>query len=114
MAGHSELSNPVAGNGILSRRLFLEGTLVVGAAGVSASSALAEPLTVQPWMKVPGTGFYWLRPALALRGQGRQSHSAAAKSGDARRRPVAHAATIARRYHHAVGTSLRAESLWHP
>ena len=57
MAGHSELSNPVAGNGILSRRLFLEGTLVVGAAGVSASSALAEPLTVQPWMKVPGTGF---------------------------------------------------------
>src|SRR6266478_1126979 len=31
-----------------------------------------------------GCGLHRLRPALALRGQGRQSHSAAAKSGDAR------------------------------
>src|SRR3954452_21148314 len=49
--------DPTAGNGILSRRVFLEGALLAGAAGASASDALAEPLTVQPWMKVPGAGF---------------------------------------------------------
>ena len=57
MTGHSEPNNPAAGNGILSRRLFLEGALVAGAAGAGAPTAFAEPLTVQPWMKVPGTGF---------------------------------------------------------
>ncbi len=49
--------DPAAGNGILSRRVFLEGALLAGAAGASASDAMAEPLTVQPWMKVPGAGF---------------------------------------------------------
>src|SRR5688500_1574560 len=46
-----------AGNGILSRRVFLEGALLAVAAGASASDAMAEPLTAQPWMKVPGAGF---------------------------------------------------------
>jgi sulfane dehydrogenase subunit SoxC len=51
-----------AGNGILSRRIFLESALVASAAGASVSSAsvssaLAEPLPVQRWMKVPGAGF---------------------------------------------------------
>ena len=50
-------AEPVASNGILSRRLFLEGGLVAGAAGISASSAAAEPLVVQSWMKTPGAGF---------------------------------------------------------
>ena len=52
-----EPGDPAAGNGILSRRVFLEGALLAGAAGASASDALAEPLIVQPWMKVPGAGF---------------------------------------------------------
>jgi sulfane dehydrogenase subunit SoxC len=52
-----EPGDPAAGNGILSRRVFLEGALVAGAAGAGLSSALAEPLTVQPWMKEPGAGF---------------------------------------------------------
>src|SRR5262245_44808524 len=48
--------DPVAGNGLLSRRIFLEGALGAGAAG-AVSAAAAEPLAVQPWMKVPGAGF---------------------------------------------------------
>ena len=50
-------AEPVASNGILSRRLFLEGGLVAGAAGIAASSAAAEPLVVQSWMRTPGAGF---------------------------------------------------------
>ena len=52
-----EPGDPTAGNGILSRRIFLEGALVVGATGAGLSFASAEPLAVQPWMKVPGPGF---------------------------------------------------------
>jgi sulfane dehydrogenase subunit SoxC len=47
---------PVAGNGILNRRIFLEGALAAGAAGAIVSDAAAEPLAVQPWMRVPGAG----------------------------------------------------------
>ena len=54
---HPEPGDPAAGNGILSRRIFLEGALVVGATGAGLSCGSAEPLTVQPWMKVPGAGF---------------------------------------------------------
>ena len=54
---HPELGDPAAGNGILSRRFFLEGALVVAASGASLSRGSAEPLTVQPWMRVPGPGF---------------------------------------------------------
>jgi len=52
-----EPGDPAAGNGILSRRIFLEGALIAGAAGAGLSSASAEPLTVQRWMKEPGAGF---------------------------------------------------------
>jgi sulfane dehydrogenase subunit SoxC len=51
------VGDPAAGNGILSRRIFLEGALVTGGAGAGVSRALAEPLTVQSWMKEPGAGF---------------------------------------------------------
>src|SRR5215216_5166852 len=54
---HPEPGDPAAGNGILSRRIFLECALVVGANGAGLSCGSAEPLTVQPWMKVPGAGF---------------------------------------------------------
>jgi len=45
-----------AGNGILSRRVFLEGALIAGAAGAS-SGAAADPLAVERWMRIPGAGF---------------------------------------------------------
>jgi sulfane dehydrogenase subunit SoxC len=48
---------PAAGNGILNRRVFLEGALIAGATGAGLTSAAAEPLAVQPWMKVPGADF---------------------------------------------------------
>jgi sulfane dehydrogenase subunit SoxC len=49
--------DPAAGNGILSRRIFLQEALIAGSAGLAISSASAEPLTVPTWMKVPGAGF---------------------------------------------------------
>jgi sulfane dehydrogenase subunit SoxC len=49
--------DPAAGNGILSRRIFLQEALIAGSAGLAVSSASAEPLTVPTWMKVPGAGF---------------------------------------------------------
>ena len=53
------LAEPVAGNGILNRRIFLERTLLASAVGVGAgaSGALAEPLTVPRWSKEPGGPF---------------------------------------------------------
>ena len=50
-------AEPAAGNGILSRRIFLEGAFVAGASGAGLAGASAEPLAVQQWMKVPGAGF---------------------------------------------------------
>ena len=43
-----EPGDPSAGNGILSRRIFLEGALVAGAASASVSAASAQPLAVEP------------------------------------------------------------------
>ena len=50
-------ADPAAGNGILSRRFFLESTLAAGAAGLGASAAAAEPLAVPPWSREPGSDF---------------------------------------------------------
>ena len=47
----------VAGNGILSRRIFLERALLAGAgatAAATSTAALAEPLAVPRWMQQPG------------------------------------------------------------
>ena len=49
-------SVPVAGNGLLDRRIFLAGGAAL-AAGTAGTAAQAEPLAVDPWSKVPGTGF---------------------------------------------------------
>jgi sulfane dehydrogenase subunit SoxC len=54
---HPEPGNPAAGNGILSRRVFLEGAFVAVSTSLGLSNASAEPLTVPSWMKVPGAGF---------------------------------------------------------
>ena len=48
---------PAAGNGIMSRRIFLEGALVASAAGASVTAARAEPLAVPAWSKQPGSPF---------------------------------------------------------
>ena len=46
-----------AGNGIMSRRIFLESALVAGAAGATVSATQAEPLAVPAWSKQPGSTF---------------------------------------------------------
>src|SRR5215203_3662096 len=46
-----------AQNGILNRRIFLEGALAAGMMGAPLASAAAEPLAVETWMKNPGAGF---------------------------------------------------------
>jgi sulfane dehydrogenase subunit SoxC len=52
-------AEPAAGNGILSRRIFLERGLIAGVAGIGAGTtgAMAEPLAVAPWSKEPGGDF---------------------------------------------------------
>jgi len=47
----------VAGNGLLHRRMFLAGGVAAMGAGAAVNQARAAPLTVEPWMKIPGTGF---------------------------------------------------------
>ena len=59
MTGKSDVRPEfAAGNGVLNRRLLLESVLI-GAAGsaLTAGAVEAEPLAVQPWMKVPGKAF---------------------------------------------------------
>jgi sulfane dehydrogenase subunit SoxC len=60
--GDEHFREPAAGNGILSRRIFLERALIAGAAGAGVAgngitAASAEPLPVAPWMKQPGSAF---------------------------------------------------------
>jgi sulfane dehydrogenase subunit SoxC len=101
---HPELGDPAAGNGILSRRIFLEGALLVGASGSGLSYGSAEPLTVQPWMKVPGPGF-------AGYGQPSPFESKVVKvflPPHARRRRVTDAAAPARGNDHAIRAAFRA------
>ena len=50
-------SERAAANGILNRRVFLEGAFVAAAAGAGSTAAGAEPLPVPSWMKQPGAGF---------------------------------------------------------
>lgn len=55
---HDEhLLEPVAGNGLLHRRLFLtQGAAAVGGLTLLAAQPVdAEPLAIPPWMKAPGT-----------------------------------------------------------
>ena len=51
-----ELGEPVAGNGLLHRRLFLaQGAALVGSLGLmTARPAAADPLTIPQWMRAPG------------------------------------------------------------
>jgi sulfane dehydrogenase subunit SoxC len=53
---NESLLEPVAGNGLLHRRLFLaQGAALVGGVGLlTAQPVRAEPLEVPPWMKAPG------------------------------------------------------------
>ena len=104
---------PVAGNGILSRRIFLEGALVAGATGAGLAGASAEPLAIQPWMKTPGVGFVPYGQPSRFEDKVVRTFARAGQSGDARRRLRAHAARPARRHDHAVRAALRAQPLGH-
>jgi sulfane dehydrogenase subunit SoxC len=61
MGKYAPFGEYVAGNGLLSRRIFLEGALVAGTAGAATrtgvSGARAEPLDVPAWSKAPGSPF---------------------------------------------------------
>jgi sulfane dehydrogenase subunit SoxC len=48
---------PVAGNGLLHRRMFLSAGAAAAAGIALPHAASAEPLPVEPWMKQPGAGF---------------------------------------------------------
>ena len=50
---------PVAANGLLDRRLFLQGGAgtALALSGISSSAADGEELRVEPWMKLPGSPF---------------------------------------------------------
>src|SRR5262245_16813617 len=56
---NEQRSDHAAGNGLLSRRVFLEGALLAGAAGstVGSTAAPAEPLAVPRWLHEPGAQF---------------------------------------------------------
>jgi sulfane dehydrogenase subunit SoxC len=56
---NQSLAEPVAGNGLLDRRVFLtQGIALLGASSLTAMSAspagAAEPPAIPPWMQVPG------------------------------------------------------------
>jgi sulfane dehydrogenase subunit SoxC len=53
--GESRRQDYAAGNGLLNRRVFLEGALLAGAAG--STTASADPLAVPSWMTQPGAAF---------------------------------------------------------
>ncbi|HML14027.1 MAG TPA: sulfite dehydrogenase [Xanthobacteraceae bacterium] len=50
---NKQTAEPVAGNGLLDRRMFL----AAAAAGALPAGAAAETLTVEPWMQTPGAPF---------------------------------------------------------
>jgi sulfane dehydrogenase subunit SoxC len=50
-------AEPSAGNGMLNRRVFLEGGLITGAVAVAPSAGKAEPLSVPRWSTEPGSSF---------------------------------------------------------
>jgi sulfane dehydrogenase subunit SoxC len=50
-------AEPCAGNGMLNRRVFLEGALIAGAVGAAPSGGNADPLSVPRWSTEPGSSF---------------------------------------------------------
>jgi sulfane dehydrogenase subunit SoxC len=50
-------AEPSAGNGMLNRRVFLEGALIAGAVGAAPSGGKADPLSVPRWSTEPGSSF---------------------------------------------------------
>ena len=106
-------SESAAGNGILDRRLFLEGAFIAaaGAAGTSSgiSPARAEPLAVPRWMKEPGA-------ALSAYGQPSPFERKVVRSVPPPPNPAtqgigvaAHAASVSRRHDHAQRAAFRAQ-----
>jgi sulfane dehydrogenase subunit SoxC len=50
-------AEPSAGNGMLNRRVFLEGALIASAVTAAPSASIAEPLSVPRWSTEPGSSF---------------------------------------------------------
>jgi sulfane dehydrogenase subunit SoxC len=50
-------AEPSAGNGMLNRRVFLEGALIAGAVGAAPSGGNADQLSVPRWSTEPGSSF---------------------------------------------------------
>jgi len=50
-------TEPVAGNGLLHRRIFLAGGAAAAGAATIAGRSEATPLPVESWMKIPGAPF---------------------------------------------------------
>jgi len=48
---------PVAANGLLDRRALFMGAAAAAGGAALTGQALAQPLTVEPWMKLPGSPF---------------------------------------------------------
>src|SRR5262245_46517512 len=76
---HPEPGDPAAGNGILSRRIFLEGALVVGATRRGPVPRIGRTACGAAMDEGAGSGVCGLRPALTVREQGCQSLSATPK-----------------------------------
>ena len=60
--------DPAAGNGILSRRVFLEGAFVAGATGCGPVERIGGAAHGAELDEGAGCGLRRLRPALTLRG----------------------------------------------
>ena len=109
MGDQHERHEPVAGNGLLHRRMFL----AAGAAAAAGASAVPSGVRrrrspVEPWMKVSGRRLQRLRPALEIRGEGRAHLGLGARHR--RHRRVAHPASAAQRHDHAERPALRAHA----
>jgi sulfane dehydrogenase subunit SoxC len=69
----------VAGNGLLDRRMFLTAGTAAAAAVAGAvlpNPAAADALPVEPWMKLPGSGFVgYGQPSKYEEKDGRGTHA---------------------------------------
>jgi sulfane dehydrogenase subunit SoxC len=101
----------VAGNGLIHRRMFLRAGTAAAAAVASAAlanPAAADALPVEPWMKLPGSGFVgYGQPSKYEEKVARTWNTA---PGNDRHRCRPHTAPTARRHDHAQRRAFRAFS----
>jgi hypothetical protein len=69
---NQSLPQPVAGSGLLDRRVFLTQSIaLLGAGGLAVATTLpahaADPALMSPWMQFAGAGRYHIRRQSSLR-----------------------------------------------